>query len=180
MRLRTAPRPAFLIAAIVGLLVAVVVASTAYEARRSYKMAIASAEREAFNAQRLLVEHTERTFEGVARALEAAAELYENVRDQNRKDEARIHELLQAIQGQSPVLRAVGWTDADGNRLYSSLFRQPPRLNVSDQEAFTVHAQTPHFGVYIAAPIQSRVNGEWIIPVSRRIDDRHGSFAGVV
>ncbi|MBL8706551.1 MAG: hypothetical protein JNM30_16990, partial [Rhodospirillales bacterium] len=134
--MKSVPRPVALVAAIVGALVVLILAMTAYEADREYRVAIAGAERETYNAQQLLVEHAARTVETVTRALEAAAELHASADGDAGRSDAAIHEMLKAILGQSPVLAGIGWTDAAGNRLYSSNFRDPPPLNIADQEAF--------------------------------------------
>ncbi|WP_418132148.1 diguanylate cyclase (plasmid) [Variovorax sp. 375MFSha3.1] len=52
--------------------------------------------------------------------------------------------------------------------------------NNSDREYFVYHQTNPSARALIGGPIISRSSGEWVIPVSRRINDPNGRFAGVV
>lgn len=52
--------------------------------------------------------------------------------------------------------------------------------NNADREYFIHHRDNASKQWYIGAPIVSRSTQVWIIPVSRRIDDAEGRFAGVV
>jgi len=90
------------------------------------------------------------------------------------------HDTLKTIVRSSPLLQALGWVDADGNRLTSSLFAEPPPLNVADAPQFRVHAERDDAGLYIGAPLQSRLLGTWMSLVTRRIDNPDGSFGGIV
>lgn len=49
----------------------------------------------------------------------------------------------------------------------------------ADREYFTFHRDHSDRGVHIAFPLRSRATGKWVIPVSRRIDNPDGTFAGV-
>jgi len=51
---------------------------------------------------------------------------------------------------------------------------------VADREYFKFHQQNESLIAHIGPAIRSRVNGDWIIPVSRRLNDRDGNFEGVV
>ncbi|MCK6452098.1 MAG: PAS-domain containing protein [Alphaproteobacteria bacterium] len=174
--------PARAVAAAAASFAIVVLVWLAQGAYDSYQRAIARADREAQNVRILLAESTAHTFDVVSRALATAVEL-------RRETEAvwgpaigktSVHEVLRGIVGSSPVVRRLGWTDAHGNLLYSSEFRDPPSFNVADQEQFTVHANRSVGGPHIASPTRSVVDGSWIIGVSRRYDNAQGEFAGIV
>ncbi|MDR9754365.1 diguanylate cyclase [Pseudomonas sp. SZMC_28357] len=51
---------------------------------------------------------------------------------------------------------------------------------VADREYFKFHQQNQSLIAHIGPAIRSRMNGEWIIPVSRRLNDHEGNFEGVV
>ena len=53
-------------------------------------------------------------------------------------------------------------------------------FNVEDRAYFEYHRSHADRGVLIGDVIHSRVDGQWSITLSRRIDDRQGRFAGVV
>ena len=168
-----------IVVVIVLSLVVLVVLSRTYLVWRAHGDALAWADRDTRNATSILAEHASRTFEGVARALDAVADLHAGQATGSAGDPAGIQEALRAIQGGSPVILGIGWTDAAGNRIASSLFRDPPPLNIADQEPFRFHREKPAEGLHVSIPFRSRVDGTWIMPVSRRLVDASGQFAGI-
>ncbi|UVE16959.1 sensor domain-containing diguanylate cyclase [Pseudomonas sp. LS44] len=70
--------------------------------------------------------------------------------------------------------------DRDGNWLANSFNHLPSGVNNSDREYFQFHRDNPGSGPHVGLPVRSRTTGDWIIPVSRRVDDAQGQFAGVV
>lgn len=67
--------------------------------------------------------------------------------------------------------------DENGNWLVSS---GALGANLADREFFQHHKQSTARDPFIGHPIKSRLDGDWIITVSRRFDHPDGSFAGVV
>src|SRR5690606_7637521 len=53
-------------------------------------------------------------------------------------------------------------------------------FNNSDREYFIFHRDHPDRGPHVGQPVRSRSTGDWIIPVSRRLEHPDGSFSGVV
>ncbi|MDH6590163.1 diguanylate cyclase (GGDEF)-like protein [Variovorax sp. TBS-050B] len=70
--------------------------------------------------------------------------------------------------------------DAEGRWLVHSEAYAAGNRNNSDRAYFIQHRDSPSTRTLISAPIVSRSSGEWVIPVSRRINDPDGNFAGVV
>src|SRR5690606_6317169 len=70
--------------------------------------------------------------------------------------------------------------DAHGNWLISSFAQMPTETTVADRAYFKYHQGNPDLSPHIGAAIRSRENGEWIIPISRRINNAQGEFDGVV
>lgn len=66
----------------------------------------------------------------------------------------------------------------DGNWLVTSL-DQPIAANNADREYFQYHQKNKDRSLHIGTPIRSRSSGQWILPISRRLDRPDGSFAGV-
>ena len=166
--------------AVVLVLAALVLMAKGYAVRSAYETAISRAERDTLNAATILAEHAQRTFEGVSRALKEASELRASVDSGLLAGATEIHEALKTIREGSPAIQAIGWSDAAGNRVASSTFRDPPALNIADQDQFRVHRDDPAAGLHISAPLRSRIDDAWIIPVSRRIEDAGGRFDGIV
>ncbi|MBV8653784.1 MAG: diguanylate cyclase, partial [Alphaproteobacteria bacterium] len=78
-----------------------------------------------------------------------------------------------------PPLKALGVLDDQGWALVTSL-PVPVSENYADRDYFQFHQAHADRGLRIGSPIRSKTKGEWIIPVTRRIDRADGSFAGVV
>lgn len=70
--------------------------------------------------------------------------------------------------------------DAEGNWVASSFGERGDRPNNSDRNYFAYHRDHPGTDVHISPVVVSRTTGDPIIPISRRLDNPDGSFAGVV
>ena len=70
--------------------------------------------------------------------------------------------------------------DAQGHRIVSS--KSTGNLPASDllPDYFTYHRDSPNLARHLGKPYLSRVGNVWLIPVSRRLNDLKGQFAGVV
>ena len=94
-----------------------------------------------------------------------------------------LHEVLEVSRAQLVTLRDVeGFTvvDAEGRPLLTTIQEPSAAYNASDRDYFTFHHVTKNHGLLIGAPIQSRITGQWVIPLSLRLNDAKGEFAGVV
>ena len=78
------------------------------------------------------------------------------------------------------VIKGLFIYDAQGRWLVHSEASADPARNNADREYFVHHRINPSARTLIGGPIVSRSSGEWVIPVSRRINDPDGNFAGVV
>jgi diguanylate cyclase (GGDEF)-like protein len=70
--------------------------------------------------------------------------------------------------------------DAQGAWRISSQGTTPAGANNADREYFSYHRGDASLSTQVGKPIVSRSTGVWVIPVSRRINDSTGRFAGVV
>lgn len=69
---------------------------------------------------------------------------------------------------------------ADGRWLVHTQSAQGITSNNSDREYFQAHRSSRSERLFIGKPIASRSTGDWVIPVSKRLNDANGNFAGVV
>jgi len=67
----------------------------------------------------------------------------------------------------------------DGAMLGHSREYPTPRVNISDRDYFKAQLP-PGDELFISRPLRNRVNGRWMISVSRRLTGPDGRFAGVV
>ena len=66
----------------------------------------------------------------------------------------------------------------DGHWLMTSQDRIP-LYTVDDREYFQYHLNNPDRFIHVGKPVRSRSNDEWVLPVSRRLNNPDGSFGGV-
>jgi PAS domain S-box-containing protein len=77
----------------------------------------------------------------------------------------------------------VSFVAASGDVLLSSARSsngQKLQLNVADRAYFQKQKTQQDDVLLVGAPIESRVSGQWIVPLTRRITNKDGSFGGVI
>jgi diguanylate cyclase (GGDEF)-like protein len=79
----------------------------------------------------------------------------------------------------APQLKGLFIYDRRGNWIVHSEPSWDGSRNNADRAYFIHHRDNRSRKAWIGAPIQSRSSGEWVVPVSRRIDDPEGTFRGV-
>lgn len=70
--------------------------------------------------------------------------------------------------------------DKQGQWVVTSFQDLPRGSGVADREYFKFHQQNVSSLAHIGPAIRSRENGEWIIPVTKRVNDKDGNFQGVL
>ena len=70
--------------------------------------------------------------------------------------------------------------DAQGRWIVNSEASIDPSRNNADRDYFAHHKESQSSRPLVGPPIVSRSSGEWVIPVSRRVNDPQGNFQGVV
>ncbi|HZV67616.1 MAG TPA: sensor domain-containing diguanylate cyclase [Telluria sp.] len=99
---------------------------------------------------------------------------------QSELELSRIHDLLVHRVSELPQLHGVFVYGEDGRWLVNA---QPVLLtnqNNSDREYFIYHQKHTDRGVHIGPPVRSKSTGDWIVTVSRRLNQPDGTFGGVV
>jgi diguanylate cyclase (GGDEF)-like protein len=90
-----------------------------------------------------------------------------------------LQRLLKAQRDELPQLHGLFIYDEKGAWIADSSGIMPPNANNSDREYFLFHRDHPDRAPHVGPSIKSRSTGEWVMPVSRRINNLDGSFAGV-
>ncbi|MCX7354773.1 MAG: ATP-binding protein [Alphaproteobacteria bacterium] len=78
-----------------------------------------------------------------------------------------------------PQVRNIALIDSNGSLLAESNSPADGRTDFSNRPYFTFHRDDPSRKPRIGVPLKSVRSGNWIIPVSRRIERPDGSFGGV-
>ena len=92
----------------------------------------------------------------------------------------RIQRLLSSQRKELAQLHGLFIHDEKGQWVADSNGSTPSDTNYADREYFIFHREHPDRGPHIGPSIRNRSTGDWVIPVSRRINHPDGSFAGVV
>ena len=92
---------------------------------------------------------------------------------------ARLYPLLVSYTHELPSLQGLFIYNSKGKWLINSMDDAPWRLNNADREYFMYHMTHPDRQAHIGKPVQSRSTGDWVIPISLRINRVDGSFNGI-
>jgi len=160
-----------------GLLIAGI-ATSAWTLNRSWERAIKETERSAINLSVSQARQAEDTF---VQAELALRDIRRNVPQSgiNGMDPVRFDRFLADIKERLPQLHGLFVYDAQGFMRVTSFGKLPAITNNADREYFVYHRANGHGSVHIGHVIRSRSTGDLIIPVSLRINDAYGGFAGV-
>ena len=145
-----------------------------------YGDAIEQGKMTAMNFAEILSEHTALTFENVERTLREAEKIRKDTLDGDYATLEETNAALRLLTKTSPFVVAVGWTDASGELVAHSYDRAPPRSNIATMPHFTTQRDSGNEGFYIAPPFRSAASDKWLTAASLRLDDKDGTFAGVV
>jgi diguanylate cyclase (GGDEF)-like protein len=99
-------------------------------------------------------------------------------KEQNADELERLRRRMMELTRDVNELHGLFVYAADGRWVVSSLPR-PMQGNNYDREYFQYHLTHPGRALHVGMPVRSRSTGVWILPLSRRIDNPDGSFAGV-
>lgn len=129
---------------------------------------------------RMLAEHTTRSIQAADLILRVPVAAFDG---RVGATDAMLHRLVRERllerQTNAPQVRAVLVLDAEGNVILDSASAMPRQFNAADRDYFVVHRSRSDVGLYVGAPVMSRLSGQWVISLSRRINKPDGSFAGV-
>ncbi|MDN4056293.1 sensor domain-containing diguanylate cyclase [Massilia sp. YIM B02763] len=92
----------------------------------------------------------------------------------------RLRRVMTEHLADGPGLQGLFIYDAAGNWVVNSVNPAFEGRNNADRAYFRYHRDHPDRGPLVGAPILGRASNAWVIPISRRLEHRDGSFAGVV
>lgn len=155
------------------------VATSSWTLSRSWDRAVEETERSAINLSVSQSRQAEDTFLQTELALRDIRRSLP-VDSISTLERGRFDGLLAELRERLPQLHGLFIYDAQGNMKATALSRIPVVSNNSDREYFLYHRRNGHSGIHIGHVISSRSTGELVIPVSIRLSDSAGGFAGVV
>jgi diguanylate cyclase (GGDEF)-like protein/PAS domain S-box-containing protein len=174
------PSPHNLIILFVALACMIGVALEGWPIWRSRTIAITLDKTETSNLASSLAQHTHDAIETADTALIGLREALEVAGMQQALPDRMFRLMTNYVQDR-PQLHGMFVYDAAGNWVVNSHSITPASsLNNADRAYFQYHRDHPNRQVHVDTLVRSKSDGEWILPVSRRIDNPDGSFAGVV
>ncbi|MDQ1923087.1 sensor domain-containing diguanylate cyclase [Massilia pseudoviolaceinigra] len=129
------------------------------------------------NMARALADHADSTIELVDTILASVVESVQH--DGITHYGERLHLHLIDHVSRTPSLQGMTIYDASGNWALHSLREPIPVLNNADREYFVYHKTHKDKLAHVGPPIRSRSTDTWVLPVSRRLEDKDGNFIGV-
>ncbi|MCR6628870.1 MAG: diguanylate cyclase [Magnetospirillum sp.] len=91
-----------------------------------------------------------------------------------------VHRLLIRRHAVTPILENLLVVDAAGIAWASSSVRDMAPLDLSDRDYVIAHRLSVRDDMFIGKPVRSRMDGEWVIPVSRALESEFGGLKTVV
>ena len=148
--------------------------------RFRYQNAVKQGEKTALEFAEVLAEHTALTFDSAERTLREAEKVRKDTLEGKYGTSDDTNAALRLLMKTSPVVVAVGWTDAVGDVIAHSYPSAPPRTNVSGMPHFDVQRDSAEQGLYIAPPFRSAASNKWFTAASLRLNNMDGTFAGIL
>jgi diguanylate cyclase (GGDEF)-like protein len=145
-----------------------------------YRDRIETAKKDAQSFATILADHTALSFDDVNDALLEAEAIRNDSLSGKYSGPGAADTALRQLQKSSPLLVAIGWTDASGQLIADSYDRAPPRGNISEMSDFIAQRDATGDRLFIAPPYHSATSDKWFSAASRRLSNADGSFAGVV
>ena len=139
--------------------------------------AMERAERDGRNIAHVVAEQANRT---IAEADQILMFLIDDFREHGDVWSHNISRILRQAVERSGILVQLAVIDEHGDLTHTSVEDAPVRVHLADREHFRVHVNNPKAGLFIGKPVFGRASGKWSIQLTRRIDRRDGSFAGVL
>lgn len=162
---------------LLNLMVVALTVLSLYRDRQQYDERTATITR---NMAHLLERDISAVFSRIDLSLHTVADEVEGQMGAGDIDEARLNAFLQRQQFHVPEVISLRVTDANGLIRYGQGLSPGVAVDLSDREHFIRQRDNPQAGFVIARPVQARIDHEWSIPVSRRLNRADGTFAGIV
>ncbi|WP_338663450.1 diguanylate cyclase [Pararoseomonas sp. SCSIO 73927] len=91
----------------------------------------------------------------------------------------QLSRLMRRQLDNQPELRNFSVYGADGALLLSSYASPVEGIGIADRDYFRLHREDPSPSPRLGTAVRSRLDGQWVVTLSRRFRDREGRFGGV-
>ena len=164
-----------------GAFVAIIVALSGYDILRTYSATVENTGRELDTQSRIIAEQTARSLQAVDVVLRHLQEQWRSG-DLPALDSRALHDYLARQSIGLVQIEGLVLVDANGSSRASSIMYPVPSPppSVAALPVFKYMRETRDNGVMVGTALKSDVDGEWVLPIARRLENRDGSFAGAI
>jgi diguanylate cyclase (GGDEF)-like protein len=131
------------------------------------------------NIAQAAVEHADATLQTVTWALDGIVERVETDGTEGEAHSRLRRFLISRVRSENSPLQGLFVIDRTGKWLVNTFDHVSTTVNYADRPYFIFHRTNPSRAVHIGGPVQSRATGEWVMTVTRRINDANGDFGGL-
>jgi diguanylate cyclase len=168
-----------LVTLLISLVIVGILSTAVYYNIQAYFETIRAGELTTANLARAAEQHAEDAF----KELDAfSAGMVERLEHEGlaKADKPRLRRLFKQQSSVMEQIHGVFVFDQDGTWVVTDKDNYPQHANNADREYFAWHRDhAEDKGMHLSPAIRSRTTGEWVIPLSRRLNNPDGSFAGV-
>lgn len=87
---------------------------------------------------------------------------------------------MHALVGNGSVLRSLAYADTEGNLIYSTFDTTQRGLSLASRDYFAYHKSRQSLRPRLGVVAHSQTKDEWFLPITCRINNHDGSFAGIL
>lgn len=162
-----------------GLVVAVAVIATAFWAWQNLDLRRQNASATAANLALALEKYLDGTLREIDLTLLAAADEFRHLDAGGDVEKMAFTPFLENHEKRLPQVVSLRATDALGQVRHGGGVNPDKPVSLSDRDFFVGARDQIEAGLVLGAPVFARISQRWVLPVSRRLERRDGTFAGV-
>ena len=138
------------------------------------------------NTSLVLAEHAMQTTNSAYQALDSIVERVQSVHSADAAEFRRkmtTREMFDVLKDKTAPLAQIDVATIvadNGDVINFTRAFPPPAINLADRDYFQVQRGSEAAADFISAPVKNKGNGKWLYYISRRINDAHGKFLGLV
>jgi diguanylate cyclase (GGDEF)-like protein/PAS domain S-box-containing protein len=156
---------------------AALIGHEAFRIWSSRDAALQEGHKDTANLTRSLAQHAEDTIRTVDAILISMVERMEVGRHDGSAIE-RLRRLFQEEAARLPQVKNLIIVDENGMALVDKL-PTTDRISFADREYFQHHRSHRDRIAHVSKPVRGKMMGDWVVPITRRIDNPDGTFAGL-
>ena len=147
---------------------------------------IESWQRQLTDLSLVLADQTTQSVSSAEITMNSIIERINSMRIQNETElhsKARTKEIYAAMLDKIsglPLIDIASIIDTNGSVINFTRSFPSPKINLTDRDYFQEQLNNASLGMFVGLPVQNKSNGKWLFYLSKRLNDTHGRFIGLV